>query len=74
MSVWFVLVFTVCVTCGSVNKTMHFFIWFVAIMGVCTETECGQCARLSVSVAQCFRHVGTCVQLLSPLIFCLVSK
>ena len=26
------------------------------------------------SVPQCFRHVGTCVQLLSPLIFCLVSK
>ena len=48
MSVWFVLVFTVCVTCGSVNKTMHFFIWFVTIMGVrvCTETECGQCVRL----------------------------
>ena len=22
---------------------------------------------------QCFRHVGTCVQLLSPLIFCLMS-
>ena len=34
------LVFTVCVACGSVNKTMHFFIWFVTIMGVrvCTET------------------------------------
>ena len=29
--------------------------------------------RASVSVSQCFRHVGTCVQLLSPLIFCLVS-
>ena len=26
MSVWFVFVFTVCVTCGSVNKTMYFFI------------------------------------------------
>ena len=52
---------------------MHFFIWFVTTMGVrvCTETECGQCAF--VSVPQCFRHVGTCVQLLSPLIFCLVS-
>ena len=49
MSVWFVLVFTVCVTCGSVNKNcMHFFIWFVTIIGVrvCTETECGQCVRL----------------------------
>ena len=30
--------------------------------------------RAFVSVPQCFRHVGTCVQLLSPLIFCLVSK
>ena len=31
--------------------------------------------RASVSVPQCFRqsHVGTCVKLLSPLIFCLVS-
>ena len=29
--------------------------------------------RAFVSVPQCFRHVGTCVQLLSPLIFCLVS-
>ena len=29
--------------------------------------------RASVSVSQCFRHVGTCVQLLSRLIFCLVS-
>ena len=29
--------------------------------------------RASVSVTQCFRHVGTCVQLLSPIIFCLVS-
>ena len=42
------LLVPVCVTCGSVNKTVHFFIWFVTIMGVrvCTETECGQCARL----------------------------
>ena len=48
MSVWFVLVFTVCVICGSVNKTMHFFIWFITIMGmrVCTEMECGQCVHL----------------------------
>ena len=47
MSVCFVE-FTVCVTRGSVNKTMHFFIWFVTIMGVrvCTETECSQCASL----------------------------
>ena len=30
--------------------------------------------RAFVSVPQCFRHVGTCVQLLSPLTFCLVSK
>ena len=29
--------------------------------------------RASVSVPRCFRHVGTGVQLLSPLIFCLVS-
>ena len=29
--------------------------------------------RAFVSVPQCFHHVGTCVQLLSPLIFCLVS-
>ena len=54
---------------------MHFFIWFITIMGmrlrVYTETECGQCA--SVSMPQCFHHVGTCVQLLSPLIFCLAS-
>ena len=45
----FVLVFAVCVTCSSVNKNcMHFSIWLVTIMGVrvCTETECGQCARL----------------------------
>ena len=29
---------------------MHFFIWFVTIMGVrvCTETECGQSARVFV--------------------------
>ena len=29
--------------------------------------------RAFVSVPQRFRHVGICVQLLSPLIFCLVS-
>ena len=29
--------------------------------------------RASVSVPQCFRQVGTCVQLLSPIIFRLVS-
>ena len=29
--------------------------------------------RAFVSVPQSFRHVGTCVQLLSPLVFCLVS-
>ena len=43
------LLYVTCVTCGSINKNcMHFFIWFVTIMGVrvCTETECGQCARL----------------------------
>ena len=47
MSFWFVLVFTVCVTCSVNNSCMHFFIWFVAIMGVrvCTETECGQCGQ-----------------------------
>ena len=76
MSVCFVLEFTVCVTCGNVNKKiMHFFIWFVTIMGVrvCTGTECGQGVCVSVSVPRCFRQVSTCVQLLSPLIFCLVS-
>ena len=29
--------------------------------------------RASVSAPPCLRHVGTCVQLLSPHIFCLVS-
>ena len=29
--------------------------------------------RASVSLPQRFRHVGTCVQILSPFIFCLVS-
>ena len=40
---------------------------------VCTETESVWSVHASVSVPQCFRHVGTCVQLLSPFIFCLVS-
>ena len=29
--------------------------------------------RAFVSVPQCFHHVGTGVQLLSPLVFCLMS-
>ena len=40
---------------------------------VCTETDCGQCARLWASFSVLVSNFGTCVQLLSPLIFCLVS-
>ena len=41
---------------------------------VCTESMYGVWSvHASVSVPQYFRHIGTCVQLLSPFIFCLVS-
>ena len=51
MSVWFVLMFAVCATCGSVNKIVYVSlyympVWFVNIMRVCTEMECGQCVHL----------------------------
>ena len=45
MLIWFVLVFDVCVICGTVNKigAYVFLILFIGIMGVkvCTKTECG---------------------------------
>ena len=74
MSVWFVLVFTVYVTCGSVNKTVCISLFGSSYNGsesMYSDGVWSVCAF--VSMPQCFRHVGTCVQLLSPLIFCLVS-
>ena len=43
---------------------MDFFIWFVTIV----QWDGVWSMRASVSVPRCFRHVGTGVQLLSPLI------
>ena len=55
-----------CVACGCVNKAVY--ISLVRQYNV-SEILSVISVRISVSVPQCFRHVGTCVQLLSPLIF-----
>ena len=65
MSVCFVFVY--CTTCGSVNKNcMHFFIWFITIMGVrvCTEMECGQCESVNVPVFSSYQYM--CTTFVSP--------